>query len=70
MQYDVNALLSAQKTGAGVLYNYEYHIVNYVLAFNNCINFYLYFISGSSWRRAFIVYVKEKMCGVCRRCVG
>ena len=51
MKYDVNASKSA---GARVVYNFEYYIVNFVLAFNNCINFYVYMMSGSSWRRAFI----------------
>ena len=59
MKYDDGVLLQARSSGAGEFFNYEYHIVVFVLSINNCINLYIYLLSGSTWRREF----RKLVCG-------
>ena len=57
MRYSFKLLQEAQESGIGAVFNYEYYIVNYVITINNSVNFYMYLLSGSTWRKGFIKYV-------------
>ena len=74
---NVNAIIQARESGAGALFNYEHHLVIFVLSINNCINFYVYLISGSTWRKIFYsdmkcailkIVSKLKCCQYCLKC--
>ena len=54
MNYNSGMVLQARGSGEGNLFNYEYHIVVFVLCINNCLNFYIYMLSGATWRKKFI----------------
>ena len=57
MRYSYTLLQNAKESGVGAVFNYEYYIVNFVLTINNSVNFFLYLMSGSTWRDGFIKYV-------------
>ena len=59
MNYSYQLLLDAQQSGAGEIYNYEYYIVNFAISFNNCINFIVYLMTGSTWRKKFFKFIKD-----------
>ena len=61
MSYSYQLLLDAQESGAGEIYNYEYYIVNFVLSFNNCINFIVYLMTGSTWRKQFLQFIRDTL---------
>ena len=62
MKYDAEMVTEARDSGAGALFNYERHIALFVLSVNNCINFYIYLMSGSTWRAIFVSYLREMCC--------
>ena len=62
MKYSYHVVQMTQKSGTGTIFNYEYYIVNFVLTFNNCVNFYVYMLCGSTWRKGFVKYIKGKLC--------
>ena len=62
MSYNLGDLQSTQYGGAGVVFNYEFYIVNFVLSLNNCVNFFVYLLSGSSWRKLFFGHIKNRLC--------
>ena len=57
MKYSFTLLRNAQESGSGAVFNYEHYIVNFVITINNSVNFYLYLLSGSTWRKGFVKYV-------------
>ena len=61
MSYTFAVLQNTQSSGTGVVFNYEYYIVNFMLTLNNCVNFYMYLFSGSTWRKGFFEYCKMKL---------
>ena len=61
MKYSYSVMQDTQESGSGAVFNYEWYIVNFVLTFNNCINFYVYLLSGSTWRRDFCSFVAQFM---------
>ena len=62
MNYNLGDLQSTHSGGAGVVFNYEFYIVNFVLSLNNCVNFFVYLLSGSTWRQLFFAYIKDRLC--------
>ena len=53
MKYNSKVVNDARRSGSGEVFNYEYHIVVFILSINNCINFYIYLLSSSTWRKIF-----------------
>ena len=66
MNYSSRIILQAKDSGAGVIFNYEYHIVVFILSINNCVNFYIYVLCGKSWRKKF----KRFLLGIGNRITG
>ena len=62
MKYSFTLLQDAQESGIGAVFNYEYYIVNFVVTINNSVNFYMYLLSGSTWRKGFVKYIFSSIC--------
>ena len=57
VKYNSKMILEARGSGAGSFFNYEYHIAVFLLSINNCINLYIYLLSGATWRKKFIAWI-------------
>ena len=62
MNYNPKLVTEARNSAMGALFNYEHHIVLFILSINNCINFYIYLLSGSTWRTIFLDYLRSVFC--------
>ena len=65
MNYNVRVMLQARDSGAGEFFNYEYHIAIFILSLNNSVNFFVYILSGTTWRKLFIKSIKAKLQWLC-----
>ena len=64
MNYNVDVMLRARDSGAGEFFNFEYHIVIFILSMNNCTNFFIYLLSGPTWRKEFMQSIKANLCPI------
>ena len=62
MTYNSKVVDEARELGLGAFFNFEYHIVVFVLSANNCVNFFVYLISGATWRKIFVSYLQKLLC--------
>ena len=62
MTYNSKAVNEARHSGLGAFFNYEYHIVVFVLSANNCVNFFIYLINGATWRKIFLSFLQKLIC--------
>ena len=62
MTYSFTLLQNAQESSIRAVFNYEYYIVNFVVTINNSVNFNMYILSGSTWRKGFAKYVVSSIC--------